>query len=1211
MSATSLAVKTYLKGVLNAEIAAAKKFFNKSLILIALTAAALAILNPYLEKLKKEIAKKLAEPDNASTNKNSTTQNNNDKALSQISDKNNISDDDIYKYVKNNRALQNILNYVSNDINQSAVGDISSSCDDPNYYDNKSKEIADNLKPTQSTDSNNSNGDDYINAALETSDFDKDTDNLKNNLDTSNNDNSNKGSVRKDLQKLFDSIEGILPYLFLFAFIILEVKKLITESEHPSGYRGKYLQRLIRYLSAMLKAEVEGAKAGVNALKKSMQGSIEQIKNTLKSLKIIDAIIIAVLAATIIYINNRKKHQKDSLNEISDKAKKLTCEEQNLEPFDPSINTKPISLDVSLNFNNITSSILNLDVSTLNTCPIDKSNEPIIPHQPFESKLNNMTNCEITQTPPNLGSQSTDVETTDLSDAKGLELATKAIYQNISKEMFNTLVKVNQFIDTNTVLGTLDGNDVYSPINGIVTNVYKDNIIISNISDPKTDPMEQLIKQTQDLYKELNDTKLFLKDFYINSLYPVMLNNAPSIDVSLSKSQLSNITYITGGVTDRFSIIKNDYESLKSTYENNVKSIVGKDNITEKSNNDDLNSIKIALDNQELTFFDNIQILSERGINESKITLPLKSEYTLLDYYFLLYQDVLSNYDLNEIIIPFRDELSNIITERIFIDKWDLNKVQNKINEMCNKISSGTYLQNNTDYYNQMINKYNETHNINDVSIYVNSLVSTDNSTYSTDDIQKTESKIMYIFDFTLNIIQDISLGYKPKLTKKQELSKESSFIETYFKTLYKRYKEEIPKELNDVLSKIKNRGKSPVTYTLIKKDDEQYRYYSSGKKRDCPILIEENDDYTSPFSKYGYGDIEYWNKYCTFATLASATNPITGWATGVPPPTGPILLPIVYIPLTVVEQKWGVIVIGLTICGMWVYPFVLIVNFSMLFHIPFIDPVVLIEATIDAVKTEITNTITMLKQITIKGYLDDLKNQLDGKNSEIKNLRDRQKAHKFNKPRKDKGKINYAINYAIQLSAWTEDEISMTTQMISLNTEKLGLELKYAAVYAVYNDSPPKENDDEKVKSIQKTQEKNNKLFEYLKTLVESIDAFIMPLPNATMPVSASFMFTLKNPKPLVHISDELSDNVNKGEIDKIMEMFRLKSDDFMNPNFKSIDWKKYTDALKLAMFVLIKKDAFPKYENLKITNIPWIYFLYNDFVPTGKSCFGFPGFP
>jgi len=130
-------------------------------------------------------------------------------------------------------------------------------------------------------------------------------------------------------------------------------------------------------------------------------------------------------------------------------------------------------------------------------------------------------------------------------------------------------------------------------------------------------------------------------------------------------------------------------------------------------------------------------------------------------------------------------------------------------------------------------------------------------------------------------------------------------------------------------------------------------------------------------------------------------------------------------------------------------------------------------------------------------------------------------------------------------------------------------------------------------------------------------MDNFLAPLPIVTKPETANFAFTIKNPKPVIKIATDIDQNINYGPLDKITEKFEPKNEDLMKTNYGPVlaktfnNVKAYKTALKVAMPTIIKADPFPKYENLKPTNLPWMAFLLKGWAPTGKTCYGFPGFP
>ena len=156
------------------------------------------------------------------------------------------------------------------------------------------------------------------------------------------------------------------------------------------------------------------------------------------------------------------------------------------------------------------------------------------------------------------------------------------------------------------------------------------------------------------------------------------------------------------------------------------------------------------------------------------------------------------------------------------------------------------------------------------------------------------------------------------------------------------------------------------------------------------------------------------------------------------------------------------------------------------------------------------------------------------------------------------------------------------------------------------------KENADSVIKSIQKTKEIIDKQFSKLDQLIASIDPFLATLPISTKPESANFAFTLKNPKPIINIDTDLNESINIGILDGIIEKFKLKNEDFMSSSFfsKIPNWGAYKKLLNVNKFTIIQKDAFPKYEDLKMINLPWLNFLYNNWTSVGSTCYGIPGF-
>ena len=191
-------------------------------------------------------------------------------------------------------------------------------------------------------------------------------------------------------------------------------------------------------------------------------------------------------------------------------------------------------------------------------------------------------------------------------------------------------------------------------------------------------------------------------------------------------------------------------------------------------------------------------------------------------------------------------------------------------------------------------------------------------------------------------------------------------------------------------------------------------------------------------------------------------------------------------------------------------------------------------------------------------------------------------------------------------------DELILTSKK-----DKMQAEIKYKIIKDAYDGAPIAKNQDAKIQALQNTEEKILSQFDKLDLLIAGIDKFLAPLPIATKPETANFAFTVKNPKPIINMATDIDQNINYDPLNKIMEKFEPKNEDLMKTNYGSIlsktfnNFKGYKTALKAAMPTIIKSDPFPKYENLKPSNLPWMSFLLKEWAPTGAKTYGFPGFP
>ena len=1180
-------LKAAILSAFQSEVSKFKSFLKNPASLVALFLAAFSLVNSLFPKIRELFADK------------------------------NVSEDDIESYVKNNRNLQKFINFTSSQIDDSAVSDIILACENPEYYN---KQI-ENLITVFSGE--NISGEDFIKIANQISDFDNKTEST---------------SVSNNLLGITQKIEGILPWVFLTYYIGLKIKEFLNQNDYPSIYRGKYLQRLIRNTTIILKenirSETKAAAGTPSAIRGFGKSQIDQANKLIGNFKTLDTIIGAVLMGSFIYLYNRKLIQKNSQKNFEEEVNLQSCEIVAKDLTDEETSPKNI-----IPFNNLSNDKLidSLNNENCNPIGIEKEDDYIVPHLPIE--LVDINFCET----PIQAEASVVGETTPQPD-----LACKALFENKTEKSFNIIIKKDLLVNGITLIATYDNKKIYSPLEGKVIKIEKNKIYLDNIIESNESYLESLIQKTQDYYKELNNLKFFLKDFYVESMYPVMLKNT-TVDISIlaaagvsvkdvssffiSPGNLSNnnqILFPFGGVQSRW---ENSIEQKKiqnANFERKAQEIAGPDNVKTKAENEQLQLIKEELDAEQELLFSLLKTDVNIGINQSKVTIPLNSEFNLIDYYFKLSESLASFYDKNDTVNAFIKIISEILINRYFIDKYSFNQIKERIQNYAVELTIGNLdswisQTNIPDYYTLIKTKYDNTdpksgQKTDVVKNYLTE-IGKSNKNISENRKQELVSIISFLFDFSLTISQLLSQNFSTKTNKFQATISEGTSIEKFFNTSWLRY-DELKIAIEDNYKEMDNIYMFFNAYTTIEIDGEEYRYYVIGNESTCPKPLKESE-YLSPHTKIDPSDIRYWLKYCAFATLASVATPGIGWATGIPPPIGPVSLPIVYIPIKAFQLPWGFMVIGLTITGMFPFPWVLFVNYSAEYHVPFIDPVAIIKREIAALKKAISDGFKTFKKDFLKSYLDKTKSDIEALEYRLLELADLKRNNKLVKPKLDRNLpiIKRNILYEEQFTEWETNRVSIEEEILTIKKRKWILEKKYEIIKELYDGTLKglyKKKDievDPPITTIQITEENLDNSLEKLNIMEIGLPLLLAPLPLATNPGTANFAITIKSPKPLNKIESNINETLNSGAVSKIISKFDLKNEDVMNTNAIQQGTTNTIKFLKKdligAMMVLVLIDPFPKYENLKPINIPWMTFLLTAWAPTGAKCFGIPGFP
>lgn len=1191
-------------------------------VFLALIKLANGILDKLLDQLKKD-----------AKNQNGKE----DELMNKIAvDPLNPTDDEYRKYVASSPELRSILFYADNTLNEDRADAIVKACTNPNYSAQQTAALiaklntTDGAKSASSSSANSSSasslsGNDFLKFAQEESDFDTQTEGF---------------NTEKDLPKINDwskNLRNSLPWIFLIIAIIIGMKEWLNQNERPSKYRTKAFSKRIRLIGALLKSSP-------NSTGNSTSGLITIVKS-------LDAVLGAISIAVLIYEANRKTLQEESLKELNLTCKSMLCPPTTVTPAF-TINPDAGNNNTNNNAGNIqqgagSTSPVNIPTSLDNfSCPIPTDNF-IVPKEPFENAANSFS-CPVPiptfQTSPELSASAP-----PLSDT-----ATKAIYKYYGSETLTWIVKPKQSVTEKSIL-FLKGSGknqqkIYSDVIGKVLSIdkTKKELVIENIKDPTLDDLDKDIKSFSDAMLEQTETDLFIKDWYIRTLLPPMLK------VAVRDPSASGILYPIGGIESKYQNVLDEGENAKDRYEQKAQDQLSGNKVQEAAENGKTDTIKKTLDNLNAAYYQEIKGIANNYLykaSKTLTTIPVGTEYVLIDWYLELYNDLI-NYSDNtqsleyKVNTPPKDKVENktlqsfitgistIITKRVFVEGTSQSVLIDRVNAIGSELDkslslTGGYisyrpnnyyslLQNKWDYQlkggrsEKTLKKAQES-----ISSFISSLGKGNNSITS-----EAKNSLKYRMFLVFKLAQEVrykrDTGFSTSTSKVDLTSSEANYINNFFDILWKK-RVDTPKKIAGIMTKLNDYDRNIIPPSIIKIGEEEFRLYGFGDKRTCPIS--KVGDYQSPFSAYEFKDIQYWIKYCAFATLASVIGfPLT-WSTGLPPPIGPIPFPTVYIPLKAFQLKWGILLLGLTITGIYPFPFVMVANLSTDHHIPLGDPATALNAAIDVAKKGILASVVAMKSNVVKPEMKKEEKKVSEDQSQIEEIELKEAEHRRNKPKKDRTLTKDEMNakYDREIADWNAEGDKLASDKLAIKNKQMESSKKWTVLKGVEEGGEVTDDlGDPKLKSIAVTEKGIAKSFDALNASVAAIDPFVAAIPLSTAPGSANFFPTAKNPKPITEFGNDLNESVNESVLESTTKPLEIENNDLMNTKFKDklnntyVKGTKYRDALQVASLALISKDPFPKYENLKATNLQWtVGFLLPKWALKGAGQYGWPGFP
>ena len=1195
-------------GVLQGLIKKYTDFIKLPNALALVGAAANKVLDKILDYLKDLLKKNIAAIIAAGT----------DALLAKIfTDPYNPTDDQIEEYVSKHRGLQRVLAYAGNDLSESISGDIVLACTDPEY----SEDVFNRTLSSTAIPEGDISGDDFIAAVFASSDFDDKV--------------SGYGKTLHNAQDLLKDIKGVLPWVFLVYTIVLKVKEWLSQNKNPSKFRGKYISRLIRIAAALMKEAATNTKDAAGNLGNSIKGLIA-------SLKSIDTAIAAVTLAYAIYEKNRRDLQKASEESFIESVYSITCTVA--PPAPPVLRTLSGSLDLSLD--------LSLNLSSF-SCPVSLD-DYISPKEPIEEKILSFS-CPID------GEDTYSPVLPDLGQLAPL-LQTRAIIASLKTgSTFSPLPEIEKgsLINPGTPIFS-DGKDlVLSSISGTVSQISrtkKEIFIEDAVEDPL--PVEEDIKTLMNLYRDLIDVDDTLDKWYIRTILPSMIAASPLLDPSISATEGYSLIYLTGGLEPRSDAAKKDQESAKKIYDKDSEEATEGKRIKKMAEKgEDMSSVKNAVNKIKGSYYKSLKTIGDRAIYEAQRTVTDKKSLAMIDWYLLLYTDILSTREddksleykrntpvedqisagvVSPYLIELESKVASILAERILVDSSRgsaaMTKIEPKIEDLSKTLNKGAKTpaipspyKSYPEWYNGEYKKSTESGKsakkaLESISGILEGL-GKGNSSLSNPDKIDLRWRIYKLFELSQEISTQVSKGFSTTETVESLTRKEGSYFTSYFSALWKK-KSEIPKSIGRIEASFESGVGRYLPSLRITRDGEDLLYFPLSEAIDCPEP--SIDPELSPYTSTDWDDKKYWVKYCAFATLASVLSP--PWGLGIPPPQS-IPLPTVYIPIKALRTSWGITLIGLTITGIWIFPFILVVNQDILHHVPFTDPATAVKKTADRLKKGLNKRLKAFRTETLKVAYEKVADRV----AELKALVDKMIAEKrellLTKPKRDraaeslmtgKEKREALALYLTDLAKWTEDT-AIKSETILQTKKDLFIEEKKAQMIARAMRGSKIEIDvgvpDAVLSSVEKIEASIDKAFAAIVKLVDSIDPLLALLPRSAKPEQSYFGFTLKNPKPLQKIGKGVPE-VAEELLQKLQAPFELNRADLMSSGFKSklttsyLNGKLVAKTIAAAMPVIIPYDPYPPYEKLKATNVAWTIGYLPQWGNTGNAQYGFPGF-
>lgn len=716
-------------------------------------------------------------------------------------------------------------------------------------------------------------------------------------------------------------------------------------------------------------------------------------------------------------------------------------------------------------------------------------------------------------------------------------------------------------------IATIDSSVVLSPFGGKIESIYDDIIYYSDINDSVETKIDDYTDSIRDSYETLNYTSQFIKGHLADFVYPIMLANHGRI-------QMKGVN----GVYGQYLKYKESYLTKMESFDDKLKSATPTDT-AELANPDVIAGVLSIINDVNNGITSYARNFLNSTIDSQNNNVQITSDYNLFSYYISLLTMLNTSSISTGVIDTLYDTISKFSVRRYIAEKNTTESLIPIISGWINDITASTDAP---VYIEGMQNAWNASSSLIDVSAYLHGVPHPD---ISDTDRDYTISSILTVYNILVNedtVRRDNSayIGADLKVITTDESTSLYKLLTSILDSIIVETTNVSDK--TSIISKLAIIG--PYGYDNL--DGRLYRSYVI-HGASCPV---SHDPDLNPDTSRDFG-YRYWLKYFGVVSAIGAADPLH-WSTGLVLPTGPVMFPVIYIPIVPVRTDYGIIIIGVTLCGIWVCPFVMVANMSTSTRLLSEITLKPIKQEIRSLKSNISVSGINLKNAVIEPILRSLNEQISPITQSIADIR---------------VKMSTARESGLKRGDVSYDDLLYDYDSKCESRYKLQQKYKSAYNYAVID---PCTNDDPDISRISAELKTDESMKDKLDSLTDKLDSTASTLPGSIYPNSVCFKGTAKRPIPLMSKATDGPSLISSREAlaGIASDHSSIVMDDAGGFKYSSIAGR--LNAIKTSIGTLLPIDPFPTYDKLAFDNLGFLNHS-NKLTGFGSKIFGIPGQP